>query len=50
MSQFNTAIRSSDAFVPEPAEKMRGLPLVATWAVLITAPWAAFYGLVQLAF
>ena len=31
------------------AKKLTGLPLVATWAVLIAAPWVVIYQVVQFA-
>lgn len=53
MSQFNPAVRPNDgvSFVVLPkTEKMRGLPLVATWAALIAAPWVVIYGVATLVF
>ena len=31
------------------AKKLTGLPLVATWAVLIAAPWVVIYQVAKLA-
>lgn len=53
MSQFHSAIRPTEAlrFTPDAgSRKMQGIPLVATWAVLVAAPWAAIYGVVKLVF
>lgn len=57
MSQFNPAVPSNDdasfaasSAIASRAEKMRGLPLVAVWAVLVAAPWAAICGVAALLF
>ena len=48
MSQLSAAFRSPAAIPSEPTAKLRGIPLIATWAALIAAPWAVIYGAMSL--
>ena len=52
MSQYNPPLTELDAAIaaPGPARKLRGLPLVATWAILIAAPWVVIYHAAKLVF
>jgi len=53
MSQYNPSLTETDAAsitLPRPPRKLRGIPLVATWAILIAAPWVVIYHVTKLVF
>ncbi|MBP2316869.1 hypothetical protein [Azospirillum soli] len=53
MSQYIQAaepIGHVSSFVAPAQKRLAGMPLVATWMLLVSAPWVAIYQLAKLVF